>query len=64
MIGMELGRLDAATGAALISAGLLPVLIFPALSLTLLQRRGREEPAAAAAEPAAAPAGMRLEPGM
>jgi hypothetical protein len=40
------------------------VLIFPALSLTLLQRRGREEPAAAAAEPAAAPAGMRLEPGM
>jgi Kef-type K+ transport system membrane component KefB len=37
-IGMELGELDEATGAALISAGLLSVLIFPALSLSLLQR--------------------------
>jgi Kef-type K+ transport system membrane component KefB len=57
MIGMELGRLDEATGAALISAGLLSVLIFPALSLSLLQggRRGGAEPVAA---------GMRLEPGM
>jgi Kef-type K+ transport system membrane component KefB len=57
MIGMELGQLDEATGAALISAGLLSVLIFPALSLSLLQggRRGGAEPVAA---------GMRLEPGM
>ena len=56
-IGMELGQLDEATGAALISAGLLSVLIFPALSLSLLQGGRREE------APAAAP-GMRLEPGM
>jgi Kef-type K+ transport system membrane component KefB len=57
MIGMELGHLDEATGAALISAGLLSVLIFPALSLSLLQG-GRHE----GTEPVAA--GMRLEPGM
>ncbi len=57
MIGMELGQLDEATGAALISAGLLSVLVFPALSLSILQR-------GAHGEPAEAPAGMRLEPGM
>jgi Kef-type K+ transport system membrane component KefB len=57
-IGMELGKLDEATGAALISAGLLSVLIFPALSLSLLQGSGHGE------EPAAQPAGIRLEPGM
>jgi Kef-type K+ transport system membrane component KefB len=57
MIGMELGKLDQATGAALISAGLLSVLIFPALSLSLLQGRRREEPSPASG-------GMRLEPGM
>ena len=56
-IGMDLGQLDEATGAALISAGLLSVLIFPALSLSLLQGGRREE------VPAAAPS-MRLEPGM
>jgi Kef-type K+ transport system membrane component KefB len=56
MIGMELGRLDEATGAALISAGLLSVLIFPAVSLSLLQGRRQE--------PAAPPPGIRLEPGM
>ena len=43
MIGMELGKLDEATGAALISAGLLSVLIFPALSLSILQRGSRME---------------------
>jgi Kef-type K+ transport system membrane component KefB len=42
-IGLELGLLDAAESAALIGAGLLSVLIFPLLGLTLL-RRG--EPAA------------------
>ena len=42
-IGMELGKLDEATGAALISAGLLSVLIFPALSLSILQRGSRVE---------------------
>jgi len=62
MIGMDLGKLDEATGAALISAGLLSVLIFPALSLSILQRGARAD--TAAEEPAPAPAGMRLEPGM
>ncbi len=61
MIGMELGELDQATGAALICAGLLSVLIFPALSLSILQRGTRAE---AADTPHEVPAGMRLEPGM
>jgi hypothetical protein len=39
MIGMELGLLDAATGAGLIAAGLLSVLAFPLAALTLLCRR-------------------------
>ena len=37
-IGMELGLLARATGAALISAGLLSVLIFPLVALTVLRR--------------------------
>ena len=37
-IGMELGLITKATGAALIAAGLLSVLIFPLLSLTVLRR--------------------------
>jgi Kef-type K+ transport system membrane component KefB len=37
-IGMELGLLAKATGAALISSGLLSVLIFPLLALTVLRR--------------------------
>jgi Kef-type K+ transport system membrane component KefB len=41
-IGMELGRISAVTGAALICAGLLSVVIFPASALTLL-RRGRPD---------------------
>jgi hypothetical protein len=61
MIGMELGQLDEATGAALVSAGLLSVLIFPALSLSILQRGTRPEPGDAAS---GAPSGLRLEPGM
>ena len=44
-IGLELGLLTRATGAALISAGLFSVLIFPVLALTILRR----------AEPAAVP---------
>jgi Kef-type K+ transport system membrane component KefB len=43
MIGIELGQLDPATGAALIAAGLLSVLAFPLLALTLL-RRGDASP--------------------
>jgi Kef-type K+ transport system membrane component KefB len=48
MIGLELGLLDAATSAGLIAAGLLSVLIFPLVALTIL-RRG--EPAAARPAP-------------
>ena len=36
-IGMELGRLDQATGAALVAAGLLSVLAFPAAALAVLR---------------------------
>jgi Kef-type K+ transport system membrane component KefB len=38
-IGRELGLITKATGAALIAAGLLSVLIFPIVALTLLRRR-------------------------
>jgi Kef-type K+ transport system membrane component KefB len=38
-IGLVLGVITKATGAALIAAGLLSVLIFPVLALTLLRRR-------------------------
>jgi Kef-type K+ transport system membrane component KefB len=48
-IGLELGLVDAAESAALIGAGLLSVLIFPLLGLTLL-RRG--EPDGAKPQPA------------
>jgi Kef-type K+ transport system membrane component KefB len=53
MIGIELDLLDEATGAGLIAAGLLSVLLFPLLALTILRR---EEAAASElrAEPAAA----------
>ncbi len=37
-IGMELGLITKATGAALIAAGLLSVLLFPLLALTILRR--------------------------
>jgi len=50
-IGQELGRISAVTGAAMVSAGLLSVLIFPAAALALLRERtGRD-----AATPPAAP---------
>jgi Kef-type K+ transport system membrane component KefB len=38
MIGIELGLLDKATGAALVAAGLLSVVVFPLLALTILRR--------------------------
>jgi Kef-type K+ transport system membrane component KefB len=41
MIGIELGLLDDATGAALIAAGLLSVLLFPLAALTILRRQER-----------------------
>ena len=49
-IGVNLGKISAATAAALIAAGLLSVLIFPAVSVGLLKRKE------AAPEPAPAPA--------
>jgi len=52
-IGMELGVIGAATGAALIAAGLLSVLVFPLVALGLLGGgEGREAPAETAATPA------------
>ena len=48
-IGLELGLLDAAESAALIGVGLLSVLVFPLLGLTLL----RGAPTAAGIRPAA-----------
>jgi Kef-type K+ transport system membrane component KefB len=41
-IGMDIGVLTQANGAALIAAGLLSVIIFPALGLTLLRREGKK----------------------
>ena len=54
MIGLELGLLDQATGAALIAAGLLSVLLFPVLALTILRRA---EPAGEATPEGLAAAG-------
>jgi hypothetical protein len=54
-IGQDLGLVSAAEGAALIGAGLLSVLIFPATGLSLLtrgERPGGEEPSGEA-EPVA-----------
>src|SRR6266511_3337436 len=53
-IGMELSKLDQATGAALVAAGLLSVLLFPLAALTVL--RGAEHgPSAGQAGEAPAP---------
>jgi Kef-type K+ transport system membrane component KefB len=48
-IGEDLDLIDSAEGAALIGAGLLSVLIFPALGLSLLKRSDGKEPAPVAA---------------
>src|SRR6266704_2231591 len=53
-IGVALGKITTVTAAALVCAGLLSVLIFPLIALTLL-RRGTPEPVAAVTEPAAEP---------
>jgi Kef-type K+ transport system membrane component KefB len=44
-IGMELEVISPATGAALVAAGLLSVLIFPLVALTVLRGGGQAEPA-------------------
>jgi Kef-type K+ transport system membrane component KefB len=56
-IGVDLGLVDAGESAALIAAGLLSVLLFPLIGLTLLRRSGiaRQEEAAAGAGPAEEP---------
>jgi Kef-type K+ transport system membrane component KefB len=48
MIGVEIGALDAATAAALVAAGLLSIVFYPAVALAVLRRPGR----AGAATPA------------
>jgi Kef-type K+ transport system membrane component KefB len=53
-IGVALGKITPVTAAALVTAGLLSVLIFPSLALTLL-RRGTPECAAAEAAPVPEP---------
>jgi Kef-type K+ transport system membrane component KefB len=50
-IGMELGLLGPATGAALVSAGLASVLLFPAVALLLLSGASRSETPRAAPVP-------------
>jgi Kef-type K+ transport system membrane component KefB len=52
-IGVELGKLDQATGAALVAAGLLSVLLFPLAALTILRGAagGRQGGVGAEAEP-------------
>ncbi|HYO19150.1 MAG TPA: cation:proton antiporter [Dermatophilaceae bacterium] len=42
-IGQATGQIDAVTSAALVSAGLLSVLLFPAAALSLLRRGSRDE---------------------
>ena len=53
-IGVTLGKISPVTAAALVCAGLLSVLIFPLIALTLL-RRGTPEPAAAEDAPVPEP---------
>jgi Kef-type K+ transport system membrane component KefB len=50
-IGIELGLLSHAESAALIAAGLMSVMIFPAAGLVLLRRAGMTPPAGAPVEP-------------
>jgi Kef-type K+ transport system membrane component KefB len=54
-IGQDLGLIDAAGSAALIAAGLLSVLIFPLVGLTLLRRAMAAEGRTPPAEPAGTP---------
>jgi Kef-type K+ transport system membrane component KefB len=54
-IGQELGLIDAAESAALIGAGLMSVLVFPATGLALLRRAGGPAPADPAGERESAP---------
>jgi Kef-type K+ transport system membrane component KefB len=55
MIGIELELIDRATGAALIAAGLLSILLFPLIALTIVRGVRREAPLTSSPEPAAPP---------
>jgi Kef-type K+ transport system membrane component KefB len=57
-IGLELGLIDAAEGAALIGAGLLSVLVFPVLGLALLRGGAEAAPPDAPREAAPEPAAL------
>jgi hypothetical protein len=57
-IGLELGLIDGAEGAALIGAGLLSVLVFPVLGLALLRGGAGAAPSEAGREPAPEPAAL------
>lgn len=59
MIGIELGLLDEATGAALVAAGLLSVLLFPLVALTLLRRGDAARSAATSPTPSFTPVSER-----
>lgn len=50
-IGVEIGRISEVTAAAMVSAGLLSVLIFPAVALSLLQRDSSPTPPAPRQDP-------------
>jgi Kef-type K+ transport system membrane component KefB len=54
-IGLELGELSPETGAALVSAGLLSVIVFPIVSLALLRQPAPTPDESAEAEPAHEP---------
>jgi Kef-type K+ transport system membrane component KefB len=60
-IGMELGLIDGAASAALIAAGLLSVLLFPVIGLSLLRGAGKA-PAAEQPEPVRIPGGIGVPP--
>src|SRR5207249_61499 len=55
-IGMELGQLDQATGAALVAAGLLSVLLFPLAAVSVLRAEPAPGPGTPRARAAPSPA--------
>jgi Kef-type K+ transport system membrane component KefB len=61
-IGLQLGVVTQATAAGLVAAGLLSVVISPALALALLRREQPDKRSKSAAQPSAAPAPARPTP--
>jgi Kef-type K+ transport system membrane component KefB len=64
MIGLSLGLLSEATAAALIAAGLLSVLLFPLIALTVLQRGTDDDASGHVAVPEAAPGRKAVSDGI